>query len=196
MKVDPRAHRDRPWRVHTLAPDFQVLDVWQYELGPGTPVLADVLDCFWSVFIELGERSVLARTRLRVGRWMKWDDHDFTLPIPGCSERSVGERLTGDDRAASQASTDAPSPIESPVVRTVYLFDDEALFEGSNDTIHLLLHIGIVPGGATLAVYIKSRGLFSKAYMAAISPARHLVIYPAMTRKLEAAWRARDPRVS
>jgi hypothetical protein len=33
--------------------------------------------------------------------------------------------------------------------------------------------------------------MFSRAYMAAIGPARHLVIYPAFTRRLEAEWRAR-----
>ena len=165
--------------------------MWQFELGPGIPALDDVLAVFWSVFLELGDGR-LARTRLRVGRWLKWDDHDFTLPIPGCRETSVGARLTAADRETSRGSTDAPSPIESPVVRTVYVFDAEALYEASNDTIHLMIHLGIVGTGATLAVYIKSRGVFSKVYMAAIAPARHLMIYPALTRRLEAAWRARS----
>lgn len=192
MRLDPSVHRQHPWRVHELAPDFEAIDLWQFDLGPGTPALGAVLETFWSVFHGLGERSWLARTRLRVGRWMKWDDHDFTLPIPGCQEISVGERLTAADRAASHVTTDAPSPIASPEVRTVYVFENEALYEGSNDTIHLMLHIGVVDGGATLAVHIKSRGAFSRMYMAAIGPARHLVIYPALTRKIEAAWRKRQ----
>ena len=187
MKIDPSEHLTRPWRVHTLAPDFQVLDVWRFELGPTVPMLDDVLACFWSVF-RASSNSLLARTRLTVGRWMKWDDHDFTLPIPGCTEHSVQERLSPADRAASCAPLDALSPVATPTLRTVYQFVDEALYETSNDTIHALLHVGVVHGGATLAVYIKSRGVFSRAYMAAIGPARHLVIYPALTRKLEAAW--------
>lgn len=191
MRITADQHHARPWRVHTLAPDFEVIDVWQFTLGPGTPVLRDVLACFWSVFRDIAAKSVLARTRLAAGRWFKWDDHDFTRPIPGCAELAVQERLTPDDRAASRAPLDAPSPIESPVVRTVYEFADDALFEASNDTIHLMLHVGIVDGGATLAVYIKSRGVLSRAYMAAISPARHLIIYPSFTRKFEAAWRER-----
>ena len=191
VKISASRHAERPWRVHTLAPDFTVLDVWQFELGPGTPVLDDVLLCFWSEFRKLSEDSLLARTRLRVGRWLKWDDHDFSLPIPGCEERSVGERLSPADRASSRIATNAASPIESPVVRTVYVLGDEALYEASNDTIHLMLHISVVDAGATLAVYIKSRGVFSRAYLAAIGPARHLVIYPAMTRRLETAWRSR-----
>ena len=192
MRISADHHRERPWRVHTLAPDFEAIDVWQFALGPGTPLLDDVLAEFWSAFRDLGETSVLARIRLAVGRWMKWDDHDFMLPIPGCTELAVQERLTPEDRAASRAPLDAPSPIDSPVVRTVYLFDREALYEASNDTIHLMLHVGIVDGGATLAVYIKSRGLFSRAYMAAIGPARHLIIYPAFTRQIEAAWQRRN----
>lgn len=28
MKVDPARHKSRPWRVHSLAPDFELLDVW------------------------------------------------------------------------------------------------------------------------------------------------------------------------
>jgi hypothetical protein len=188
MRVDPQAHRDRPWRVHRLAPDFQLLDLWQFDLRRER-TLDDVLDHFWSTFRELGEDSWLARARLRIGRVLKWDEHDFSLPIPGCTERSVGERLDADDRKRSRVPTDAPSPIASPVVRTVYVFEDEALYEGSNDTIHLLLHMAVIGGRATLAVYIKSRGAFSRAYMAAIGPARHLVIYPAFTRRFESSWR-------
>ncbi len=150
-----------------------------------------MLACFWSVFQQLGEGSVLARIRLAVGRWMKWDDHDFTIPIPGCTELSIQERLSPADLAVSRAPLDAPSPVATPTLRTVYQLADEALYETSNDTIHAMLHVGVVDGGATLAIYIKSRGLFSRAYMAAIGPARHLVIYPALTRKIEAAWRAR-----
>jgi Protein of unknown function (DUF2867) len=188
MKIDPATHREKPWRVHTLAPDFQLLDLWQFELGTERS-LDEVLERFWSTFRQLGEASWLARARLRIGRAMKWDDHDFTLPIPGCVELAVGERLDSTDRDRSRAGTDAPSPIESPVVRTIYVFDDEALYEASNDTIHLMLHVAVVRARATLAVYIKSRGVFSRAYMAAIGPARHLAIYPAFTRRFEASWR-------
>ena len=186
MRIDPAEHRAQPWRVHTLAPDFELLDVWRFALAE--PDLDAVLAKFWTVFAGMARDSWLARTRLRVGRMMRWDDHDFSRPIPGCTEKSVGERLTAADRAASRAGTDAPSPIDSPVVRTVYVFANDALYEASNDTIHLMLHVGIVGSTATLAVYIKSRGVFSRVYMAAITPARHWIVYPAFTRKLEAAW--------
>jgi hypothetical protein len=38
-------------------------------------------------------------------------------------------------------------------------FEDEALFELSNDTVHALLHLGQVEGSGELAVYVKSRGV-------------------------------------
>lgn len=188
VRLDPATHQQHPWRVHTLAPDFQLIDLWQLALGsPRT--IDEVTERFWSVFRQLGTESWLARTRLRIGRAMKWDDNDFTLPIPGCTELAIGDRLSPEDRARSRAAVDAPSPLESPVVRTVYVFDNEALYEASNDTIHLMLHVAVIGASATLAVYIKSRGMFSRVYMAAIKPARHFVIYPAFTRRFEASWR-------
>jgi hypothetical protein len=66
----------------------------------------------------------------------------------------------------------------------VYAFPGEALLEIANRTIHALLHISWleVRGGrrtAVLTVYVKSRGLQGRAYMALIQPFRHLVVYRA-----------------
>ncbi|HYJ71344.1 MAG TPA: DUF2867 domain-containing protein, partial [Actinomycetota bacterium] len=41
-----------------------------------------------------------------------------------------------------------------------------------------------------MAVYVKPNGLFGTAYLAAIRPFRHLVVYPAMLRGIEREWRA------
>ena len=81
----------------------------------------------------------------------------------------------------------------------MYRFDDEALYEVSNATVHALLHLGAVDGGdVELAVYIKSRGAFTRLYMAAIMPFRHLIIYPRLItrveRRLRAGNRAGPPR--
>lgn len=43
---------------------------------------------------------------------------------------------------------------------------------------------------AQIAVLVKPNGLFGTAYMAAIRPFRHLVVYPAMLREGERAWQA------
>jgi Protein of unknown function (DUF2867) len=60
---------------------------------------------------------------------------------------------------------------------------------------HGILHLGWVrdQGGGyrgQLAVLVKPNGLLGTAYMAAIRPFRHLIVYPQMTQQLERAWRA------
>ncbi len=57
------------------------------------------------------------------------------------------------------------------------------------------MHLGWVPdqnGGyhGQMAVYVKPNGLFGAAYMAAIKPFRHVMVYPPMLRQIGAAWRA------
>ena len=40
-----------------------------------------------------------------------------------------------------------------------------------------------------MAVLVKPNGRLGSAYMAAIGPFRHLIVYPAMLREFERAWR-------
>ena len=188
MAREKATHFAKPWRVHALAPDFELEDLWAFDLGGGGDLRA-FLSCFWRVFGELPD-ALLVKIRLRVGAALGWDDHDFSLPIPGCQEKSLGERLTDDDRRNSVPYELPRPPVASPEVRVVYCFEREAAFEFSNDTIHGLLHIGVHAGRATLAVYVKHRGVASHAYMAAIWPARHLFLYPVLVSKVERAWRA------
>jgi hypothetical protein len=61
---------------------------------------------------------------------------------------------------------------------------------------HGVLHLGWVPDGAggyrgQMAVLVKRNGLFGAAYMAAIAPFRHLIVYPRALREIEREWRAR-----
>jgi hypothetical protein len=59
---------------------------------------------------------------------------------------------------------------------------------------HGIMHIGLVPvpGGhrVQMAVYVKPNGCFGNAYMAAIKPFRHLIVYPRLMRDLEREWLA------
>jgi len=57
------------------------------------------------------------------------------------------------------------------------------------------MHIGWVPDGTggyrgQMAVLVKPNGLFGTAYMAAIMPFRHLVVYPPLMREIGRDWRA------
>jgi hypothetical protein len=135
------------------------------------------------------ERWALSRLRLALGRWMGWDRAPNSLPIPGRTETSVAERLAPADREKNFAREGEPSPLPAAAVTSVYRFGDEALFEVSNDTVHALLHLGRVEGGAELAVYVKSRGALTRFYMAAIWPFRHFYIYPRLIARIQRRWR-------
>jgi hypothetical protein len=41
-----------------------------------------------------------------------------------------------------------------------------------------------------MAVLVKPNGLLGTGYMAAITPFRHLIVYPPMIRQIGLAWRA------
>jgi hypothetical protein len=190
MKTTRQAHYAHPWRVHTLAPDFEVIDVWRFELQlePGRGFDA-FLDTYWEAIHAL-ERSPLGRLRVAIGRVLGWDDAPNTLAIPGCTEHAVAERLEATDRARNRFAADEPSPLPVAQVKPVYRFEDEVLYEVSNDTVHALMHVSCAPGASPeLAVYIKSRGLFTRLYMAAIWPARYAIIYPSLMSLVERRWR-------
>jgi hypothetical protein len=92
---------------------------------------------------------------------------------------------------------DAPSgpDFDALPFTSVYLLEDEWAAEIANRTIHGVMHIGWVPddtGGfrAHMAVYVKPNGLLGSAYMAAIRPFRHLIVYPPMLREMGRNWRA------
>ena len=191
MRSTAAAHRAHPWRVHALAPDFEIVDVWRFDVQVDAGREFDAfLETFWEVMGTL-KRHPLSRLRMAVGRVLGWDDKPSTRAIPGCTERGVVERLDATDRARNRVSASGPSTQPGLSVRPVYRFADEVLYEISNETVHGLLHLGCPEGGAPeLAVYIKSRGLFTRLYMAAIWPARHAIIYPALTSRVERRWRA------
>ena len=116
------------------------------------------------------------------------------LPIPGTSETSLAARLPEDLRDTA-ADLDFGSLPFVPLYRT----DDEFAAEMSNQTVHGVMHLAWVDQGegryqGQMAVYVKPRGPLGKGYMALIKPFRHWIVYPALMRQIEAAWRARAPQ--
>jgi hypothetical protein len=60
---------------------------------------------------------------------------------------------------------------------------------------HGVMHLGWVRDGTggycgQMAVLVKPNGRFGAAYMAAIKPFRHLIVYPLIMRGIEQAWLA------
>jgi hypothetical protein len=78
----------------------------------------------------------------------------------------------------------------------VYQLPDECALELANRTMHGVCHFGWVPIDGEyelrMAVLVKPNGRFGRQYMAAIKPFRHLIVYPAMARQWDRAWRQRS----
>ncbi|MGL5823407.1 MAG: DUF2867 domain-containing protein, partial [Nocardioides sp.] len=78
---------------------------------------------------------------------------------------------------------------------SVYLRDDEWAAEVANRTAHAVMHIGWVPNPAggyrgQMAVYARPNGRLGTTYLRAISPVRHLLLYPRMLKEIERDWQS------
>ena len=103
--------------------------------------------------------------------------------------RPLRDRLPADLRDAPRG----PRP-ESLPFSPLYLLEDEWAGEAANRTMHGVLHLGWVPDGkggyrGQMAVLVKPNGLWGSAYMAAIRPFRHRIVYPQLMRTIERKWK-------
>ncbi|HSU34620.1 MAG TPA: DUF2867 domain-containing protein [Propionibacteriaceae bacterium] len=189
MKLPSTAHTSRPWRIHDITRDFRLEDVWALPT-PGGP---DDFSRLVQQFAE-GDSSdnpswvvhALFAIRRRLGALFNWDE-----PKSGIGSRvsSLRDRLPGDLCEGSTGPQFTSRPLTS-----VYLTHDEWAAEVSNRTVHAVMHMGWVPDEAggyrgQLAVLVKPNGLFGRAYMAAIAPFRHLLVYPSLMRSMGRQWR-------
>ncbi len=184
MKLPDTAHTSRPWRIHEIAHDFTLEDVWALPTPGGPDDFLRLVQQF-AVGDTADNPSWFARTlftiRWKLGELLGWDDPDS----------GVGSRVP--------TLRDDPSGPEFDTLpfRSVYLADNEWAAEMANRTVHGVMHIGWVPDGiggyrGQMAVLVKPSGLFGAAYTAAIMPFRHLIVYPALMRQIEQKWRERD----
>ncbi|MEI5133393.1 DUF2867 domain-containing protein [Streptomyces libani] len=190
MKLPNTAHSSHPWRIHALTPDFRLEDVWALPT-PGGP--DDLMRLVRQMTSGNGRFSGATRTlfalRWKLGALLGWDRPGSGI---GARVQTLRDRLPADLRDAP------PGPGFRAVPLTpVYLTDNEWAAEVANRTVHAVMHIGWVPdesGGyrGQMAVLVKPNGLSGKAYMAVIRPLRHLIVDPALMRKIGRAWRSRD----
>jgi hypothetical protein len=191
MKLPTSAHTSRPWRIHEVAPDFDVEDVWALPTPGGPGELPRLVTQMVSPgdFPDGAPLVVRAlwEARWRIGRVLGWEREDAGV---GARVASLRDRLPADLRAAPTGPDFADVPFTS-----LFLLDDEWAAELANRTVHTVMHIGWVPDGTgryrgQMAVLVKPNGRFGAAYMAAIKPFRHLLVYPALMRSIERDWRA------
>ena len=193
-RIETSKHGDLPWRIGELAPDFKLIDAWALPAGGTLEEFSDLCEIFASLSLEANEGSGLSGALFALRAWLGqrlgWDEEINTLPIPSCEETSLRERLP-DDLDAERDDSVGESPF-----RPVYRTKDEWAVELSNGTVHGVLHLGWVPRedgtySGQMGVYVKPRGRFGPLYMALIAPFRHLIVYPALMRRIGRAWEAR-----
>ncbi len=190
MRLPNTAHTSQPWRIHELTRDFRLEDVWALPTPGGQaddfPRLVHQFASSRASRRASGVARALWVVRLKIGELLGWDDADTGL---GSRVPTLRDRLPADLRDRPSGPDLGALPF-SPL----YLLDNEFAAEIANRTMHGVMHIGWVRDGAgsyrgQMAVLVKPNGLLGIAYLAAIRPFRHLIVYPEMIRQIERTWR-------
>ena len=182
-------HTARPWRIHEIAPDFVVEDVWSLRTHGGPGQLEDLIATMIASDFPDGAPAIvrfLWAARWRLGRIFGWDEEREGLDtrVP-----SLRERLPADLRGV-------PADVDfDQTFTTVYHLEDEWAAELANRTVHTVMHLSWVPDEAgghrgQMAVLVKPNGQFGRAYMALIKPLRYAFVYPALLGLIERRWAA------
>jgi hypothetical protein len=207
MKLLMAEHECRPWRIHDLVADFTLEDVWALPTKGGPDdfqALLDLSGSFDPAETESRATRFLWDFRDRLGTWFGLgeistsvdDEGTGELPIPGTAETSLRDRLPPELRGTASDFSFSSLPFVP-----LYRLDREAAAEISNKTVHAVGHLAWVERDdgryeGRMAVYVKPRGFFGRAYMALIKPFRYWIVYPALMKEMETAWDARATKVS
>jgi hypothetical protein len=195
MPLPNSAHTSRPWRIHEITRGFRLEDVWALPTPGGPddfPLLVEGMSSGDPAESSSRAARLLWAIRWKLGALLGWDDDQ------GAKWPTLRDRLPADLRDGPAGPDFDIAPFTS-----LYLLDDEWAAEIVNRTVHGVMHIGWVPDGSggyrgEMAVYVKPNGRLGSAYMAAIRPFRHLIVYPPLLRQIERDWRAGagDPAVA
>lgn len=192
-RLSHAAHTSEPWRIHELAPDFEIEDVWRV-ITPGAG--ADDFLPALKVILQEGGRPTgegpaarfLFALRWKLGTWFGWDRPDQGL---GSWSTSLAELIA-----------EVPEPLVtsrgSSPFSPVYRMSHEAASEMGNATVHGVMHFGWVPGDGgdyelRVTVLTKPHGKAGRLYMLLITPFRLLFVWPPMISAWEKRWIEREP---
>ncbi|HET7425480.1 MAG TPA: DUF2867 domain-containing protein [Gemmatimonadales bacterium] len=185
-RLPDTAHTSQRWRIHEIALDFRLEDVWALPTPGGPDDFPKLVALAAALDPEQGANPIvkaLFAIRWKVGEWLRWDD-----PTDGIGTRvpTLRDRLPADLRDAP------PGPQTALPFSPLYLTQDEWAAEIANRTMHGILHLGWVRDGdayrGQMAVLVKRNGLLGAAYMAAIRPFRHALVYPPMLAEMGRRW--------
>lgn len=189
MRLDDAAHTSHPWRIHEIADDFDLADVWALPTSGGPDDLARLASQIASSdesFLSNGVVRILFSVRMKLGARF---DRDTASAGIGTRVRSLRERLPDDLRDGPRG----PDVITFVPFPSVYLTDTEWVAECASRSVHLVQHVGWVPDGAggyrgQLATLVRPRGQFGRLYMRGIAPFRRFIVMPAQVRSIGRDW--------
>src|SRR5215831_6525089 len=191
MRLPNAEHTSRPWRIHELAADFRLEDVWALPTPGGRddfPRLVQLIASSDPSRSSSAAVRTLFAIRWTIGALLGWDGQ----PVGARSPRSTLRDRVPADLRESQSSSSFDALRFTPL----YGIGDEWAAEIVNRTVHAIMHLGWVrdQGGAyrgQMAVLVKPNGLLGAGYMAGIAPFRRLVVYPRILAEVGRQWRAR-----
>ena len=173
MRLPDAAHTSRPWRIHELAPDFRLEDVWELP-GPGGP--GD-----FPRLIEGFARGDPHRTPARAVRAL-FAIRSRAGRAVRLGRRRARARLEGGDAPRALAGRAARLPRAGARSAPVHaaLHDrgrvgggDRQPDDARGDAHRLDRRAETARSEAQMAVLVKPNGLLGDVYMAAIRPFRH-----------------------
>src|SRR5437764_5583720 len=139
MRLPNTAHTSQPWRIHEFAGDFRLEDVWGLPVPVGSDEFprAVRLIC-WLDPSKSSSRAVRAlfAIRWKLGELVGWDRPDAGI---GLRAPTLRDRLPPDLR-------ESPGPEFAALPFTsLYMTDHEFAAEAAHETMHGVMHIGLVP---------------------------------------------------
>ncbi|WP_433656430.1 DUF2867 domain-containing protein [Nocardia sp. CA-128927] len=185
MRIPIAVYTCRSWRIHDLADDFAVEDVWALPTPGGPDDLAKFARQFTSGGVSDPIVRVLLALRWKLGALFGLDESDAGV---GARVATLRDQLPDDLRNGPRGPD-----FQSVPFRSVYQTDTEWVAELANRTVHALMHIGWVSDGADdyhaeMTVLVQPNGLFGEIYLAAIKPIRLFLVYPMLIRSIGRDW--------
>ncbi len=188
MRIPNAEHKSRPWRIHEIAYDFRLEDVWTSSQvgsrGDFPRLVQMIASSDPSQHPSFAVRALFS-VRWKLGELFGWDEEATGV---GGRVQSLHDRVPADLRGSAVLDFDALP------FKPLYMTDDEFAAEIANKTMHGIMHLGWVTDGSgayrvEMAVYVRPNGVLGNIYMAAIRPFRYLIVYPRLMRHMERTWR-------
>ena len=142
MQLPDSAHLAHPWRIHAVATDFALEDVWSLPTPGGPEDFPRLVELIAAGDPAHGGSKVvgaLFALRWKLGELLGWDDEEDGI---GGRVPTLRDRLPSDLRDGPSGPGTGSLPF-----RPLYLTGDEYAAEIANRTMHGVLHVGWVADG-------------------------------------------------